>query len=123
MHKMRAKGFPNIFIKWIEACIQEIPFSIIINDGFFPSSDGIRQGYPLSSYFTCIAMDDLSYLLDNQFSNSSFVPIISDSCRISHLLYIDDLITFDKTLPDNLSILKDIFFLFSKHVHILAEIK
>lgn len=49
IHRLLNKGFPKKFTNWVEACIMDAPFSIVLNgsiQGFFPSTNGLRQGCP-----------------------------------------------------------------------------
>ncbi|XP_023644456.1 uncharacterized protein LOC111832379 [Capsella rubella] len=49
----QALGFPDLFIKWIYACISTASFSVVVNgelEGFFASNRGVRQGCSLSPY-------------------------------------------------------------------------
>ncbi|KAI0519609.1 hypothetical protein KFK09_007060 [Dendrobium nobile] len=94
--RMIQKGFPQPFIKWINACINDVWFSVCIDGalhGFFPSSTGLRQGCPLSPYLFCIIMDAFSCLLDN---DAIFEAPMVEGFRLSHLMYADDLLIFGK---------------------------
>lgn len=90
-------GFPDIFIDWIKASILDIPFSIICNGstiGCFHSTNGLRQGCPLSPFLFTIFMDVLSELLDNEIVENKFTPLRIGSSFISHLLFADDILIF-----------------------------
>lgn len=44
LNRMRQKGFPEEFIRWIKSCISNVHFYICLNDtseGFFNSSSGL----------------------------------------------------------------------------------
>ncbi|PKU84396.1 Putative ribonuclease H protein [Dendrobium catenatum] len=101
---LEAKGFPNMFINWIKACTSNIHFSIFINgvlEGYFNSTSGIRQGYPLSPYLFSIIMDVLSSILDHAVSNNTFQPIKAGNCFVSHLMFADDLLVFGSATTRN----------------------
>lgn len=95
LRRLTQLGFPKILVEWIDGCVSDVPFSIILNgklEGFFNSSNGLRQGCPLSPYLFTIVMDIFSCLLDEKVVDHSFKPIASGNCRISHLLYVDDIL-------------------------------
>ncbi|PKU63676.1 Putative ribonuclease H protein [Dendrobium catenatum] len=113
LHRMKLIGFPDIFIKWIKGCIEDVFFSICINgslEGFFPSTSGLRQGCPLSPLLFCIAMDALSTSL----APSRFMGISCNGLVINHLMYADDLLVFGKADEDNVRSLKEILHLFGQ---------
>lgn len=60
-------GFPEVFTRWIYACISTASFSVVVNgelEGFFESRRGIRLGCSLSPYLFVMVQNVLSRLLD-----------------------------------------------------------
>ncbi|KAI0511714.1 hypothetical protein KFK09_012346 [Dendrobium nobile] len=113
LHRLRMKGFPEPFIKWIKGCISDVYFSVCINgslEGFFKSSSGLRQGCPLSPLLFCIAMDGLSCCLQPNL----FKGISCNGMTVNHLLYADDLLVFGKAEEDNVLILLNALNCFAK---------
>lgn len=93
LHRLLTKGIPERFVKWIEACIMDIPFSIVLNGsirGFFSSSNGLRQGCPLSPFLFTFAMDTLSCLIEKEVNLGSTILFTPETARylISCLLMI-----------------------------------
>ncbi|PKU62559.1 Putative ribonuclease H protein [Dendrobium catenatum] len=110
LDRLRRKGFPDLFIKWIRGCISDVYFSICINgslEGFFKSSSCLRQGCPLSPLLFCIAMDGLSHCLNNN-PIASFAGFKHKNLCLSHLMYADDLLVFGEASLSNIACLKDI---------------
>ncbi|KAI0488233.1 hypothetical protein KFK09_028060 [Dendrobium nobile] len=104
-----------MFIAWIKACTSDVYFSVCINgslEGFFNSTNGLRQGCPLSPYLFSIVMDGLSNLIEEAISNHSFNAISHGNSVISHLMYADDLLLFGKAITSNAHSLKTIFEVF-----------
>ena len=97
-------------MKW---CISTASFSVLINGspaGFFPSSRGLRQGDPLSSYLFVIGMEALNCLINraaegNYLSGSRVANGREEDLSISHLLYADDTFLFCEADIDQLKFL------------------
>ena len=85
--------------KWIRACISGAWFSVIINgtaSSFFSSTQGIRQGDPLSPALFIIMAKAFSrtirhYHLLGKWKGAS---IIGTSISITHSLFADDTLLF-----------------------------
>lgn len=79
--------------------IDNVWYSVIINstrNGFFTSTQGLKQGDPLSPSLFIIGVEVLSRLLNNLLNCEHFLPF-SMSHRgpiINHLSYADDLVIF-----------------------------
>lgn len=78
----------------------------------FPSSNGVRQGDPISSYLFVIAMQVLSSLLKKAKSQREIDPLSCGSLSVSHIIFADDLMIFlraDKKNARRLKLLLDEF--------------
>ena len=96
MHHM---GFPPIWIDWIKTSLETAKFSILLNgcpEGFFSSTNGVRQGDPLSPYLFTIVMEGLSCLLDKAVSCGLLKVPTAGNISISHIIFADDLLIFLK---------------------------
>uniref|UniRef100_A0A1D1ZAL7 LINE-1 reverse transcriptase n=1 Tax=Anthurium amnicola TaxID=1678845 RepID=A0A1D1ZAL7_9ARAE len=105
---LQKMGFPMTFIHWIRSCLEAAKFSILFNGsplGFFGSSNGIRQGDPLSPYLFVIAMEGFSALMQDKWSKGIIHVPSSNGVSISHILFADDLIIFMK---DHLGTVREI---------------
>lgn len=63
---MEAMGFPDMFVRWVRACVTTPMFSVMLNGGlvgYFPGSRGLRQGDPISPYLFLLVMEVFSSLL------------------------------------------------------------
>ncbi|XP_020699578.1 uncharacterized protein LOC110111873 [Dendrobium catenatum] len=112
--RLRQKGFPELFIKWVKGCISNVFFSICINEalnGFFGSSFGLRHGCPLSPLLFCIFMDGFSCTLEN--GNTQFIGPQMKNLSITHLLYADDVLVFGKASSFNAHTLAKAISIFS----------
>lgn len=97
---LRALNIPEQFINWISQCITTLTFSISVNGtlgGFFKSTNGIRQGVPLSSYLFVLTMKVLSQLILSRYESGyiSYHPGTSE-LKLSHLIFGDEvMVLFD----------------------------
>lgn len=94
-------GFDMKFLDMVQECISRVKFSILLNGasfGFFNAKQGIRQGDSLSLTLFTIFSDLLSRLLDKAVNDNriSSIKVARTSPRISHLMYVDDLVIYCK---------------------------
>ncbi|KAL2248255.1 UNVERIFIED_CONTAM: hypothetical protein Sindi_2677800 [Sesamum indicum] len=93
-------GFPTRFIVLIKHVIEHCWFTILVNgepSGFFKSSQGLRQGDPISPALFILAAEVLSRGLNHLFSqNPDMFYQTSCKTRVSHLAYADDIIIFTR---------------------------
>lgn len=97
---------PDLFINWISQCISTASFSVSINGasgGFFNSTKGIRQRYPMSPYLFVLAMEGLTRLLQSRYASGSigYHPMTSE-LKITHLMFADDVMIFFDWRSDSL---------------------
>ncbi|TYK04226.1 LINE-1 retrotransposable element ORF2 protein [Cucumis melo var. makuwa] len=92
------KNFPIKWRKWINACISNIQYFILINGtpkGRIKAERGIRQSDPISPLIFVLAMDYLSRLLSHLEARRAIKRVsLSNNYNISHLLFADDVLIF-----------------------------
>ena len=102
---LRALGFPEKYIHWIELCITSPSFSVQVNGdlaGYFQSSRGLRQGCSLSPYLFVLCMNVLSLKLDKAMVERKFK--VHPGCQklsLTHLCFADDLMVFVEGSKDS----------------------
>lgn len=86
------------FIRWVMSCITTVSFVVLINGSaslFFHSGRGLRQGCPLSPLLFLLVAEGLNRALGEAKHQGTFYGIqISPNLRISHLLFVDDVLIF-----------------------------
>ena len=92
-------GFSKNWCKWIKACISGAWFSVLLNGkpaGFFSSTQGIRQGDPLSPVLFIIMAEAFSRTISHQhkLSNWHGALISGTNIAITHSLFVDDTLLF-----------------------------
>ena len=116
MYMLQRCGFSEQWSKWILFCISKVKFFFPINGSpkdFFGSSRGLCQGDPLSPLLFVIVMEVLSRLLDGvvlvgHISRFTIGPRYHIPLMVSHLLFADDTLIFNDTLPSQIGKLRDI---------------
>ena len=102
LYVLRRCGFGEKWCSWIAHCIWSIQFSILINGlpaGFFGSSQGVRQGDPLSPFLFIIVMEAFSRMISASIHHGSLTGFSvgsrpSETFNISHLLFADYTLVF-----------------------------
>ena len=98
MHMLEQFGFPKIWRIWKFYSISTIKFSVLINGapcGFFENCRGLRQGDPLTSLLSVVAMEAVSKMMDKavmegRLPRFSVSTSTSDHLQITQLLFADD---------------------------------
>ncbi|KAF7811880.1 reverse transcriptase [Senna tora] len=93
-------GMPLDSLKLIHSCLSTVKHQILINgelSGNICPSHGIHQGDPLSPYLFIIAMEMLTKCIDLEVSKGKWKAPLVKGIKISHLLYVDDVLLFVKT--------------------------
>lgn len=95
---LEAQQFPPMFINWISECISSPRFSVAINGelvGFFEGKKGLRQGDYIFPYLFIMLIEVLSRLLDKAESDGTYrLHPLCSSLKLTHLLFVDDLLVF-----------------------------
>ncbi|KAL0322018.1 UNVERIFIED_CONTAM: Retrovirus-related Pol polyprotein from type-2 retrotransposable element R2DM [Sesamum calycinum] len=93
-------GFPPLFISWIMECVSTTSFSVALNGslhGLFPGKKGLRQGDPMSPALFLLCMEYFSRLIKRNTTNSDFnFHPKCEKLKITHLLFVDDLMLFSR---------------------------
>jgi hypothetical protein len=110
-------GFEIDFIRWVMCCIYSASFVVLINGSaspFFRAERGLHQGCPLSPLLFLLVAEGLSRALESTKSNREFEGIaIYPTLRVTHLLFVDDVIIFCNGSRRDAGKLHDILDLFS----------
>ncbi|KAG7530872.1 Reverse transcriptase zinc-binding domain [Arabidopsis thaliana x Arabidopsis arenosa] len=94
----RLKAVLPSIIGHSQSAFMPASFSIVVNGqsgGYFRSTQGLRQGDPMSPYLFVLAMEVFSGLLQSRYSSGyiSYHPRTSE-LEISHLMFADDVMIF-----------------------------
>ena len=97
--------------KWVERTREcmNTSYSLLINwecTEPFHSSNGVRQGHPLSPYLFIITMQVLTMLLHKAEARKDLDPLTCSSLSVSHVIFADDLMIFVKADKKNARHLK-----------------
>ena len=91
-------GFHIEFINWVMVCLTSVSFAILINGvatSFFQSQRGLRQGCPLSPLLFLLAVEGLSQLINDAQRKGTIQGLeVETNLKITHLLFMDDILLF-----------------------------
>lgn len=98
INTLKALGFPDKYIHWINLFISTASFSVQVNGelaGYFHNTKGLRQGCSLSPYLFVICMNVLSKLIDEAAVQRKvgYHPRCKN-IGLTHLCFADDLMIF-----------------------------
>jgi hypothetical protein len=74
---LRAKGFPDRWIKWVQDLFCSTTSSVLLNGTAgkdFPCKRGVRQGDPLSPLLFAIAADLLQSVINYEYTQGTLIP-------------------------------------------------
>lgn len=85
-------------VEWIMVCMSSICYDVLINgfpSSFYRADRGLRQGFSLSPLLFILFMDELSLKIKDAQSRDLFGGLfISPLVVITHLFFVDDILTF-----------------------------
>lgn len=103
-------GFNNEWTDLIWRNISNVWYSIIINGtrhGFFTSTQGLKQGDPISPSLFIIFAEVLSRALNSLVYHDNFIPFSmhKNGPQITHLAYADDIVIFSSGISKSVKLI------------------
>ncbi len=88
-------GFCREWISWIDSCISNIRFPVLVNgspQGLFESIKGFRQGDPIFPFLFIILAEVLGRLITKSRSDGKWkgIKIVNGLDTLNHLYFADD---------------------------------
>jgi hypothetical protein len=115
LYMLRWCGFGDKWCSWIAHCISSVRFSVLVNGspyGFFSSSQGLRQGDPLSPLLFVFVMEALCRMISAAVSGGLLEGFKVGNAAFLHLLFADDTLIFCSAHSSQLRHLRGLFLLF-----------
>jgi hypothetical protein len=101
---------------WIMGCVNSANFSVLINgspSSFFKSTRGLRQGCPLSPLLFLLIVEGLSRIILKLVVEGKIEGVlVAKGIRITHLLFVDDVLLFGNGTLTEWKVLKEALDLF-----------
>jgi hypothetical protein len=83
---------------WIMGCVTSTNYVVLVNGkptNFFKSARGLRQGCPLSPILFLLIVEGLSRAILEQVGENKIKGIpVARGVKITHLMFVDDIILF-----------------------------
>jgi hypothetical protein len=110
---LRAKGFLDRWIKWVQDLFCSATSSVLLNQTVgndFPCKRGVRQGDPLSPLLFAIAANLLESVINHEYAQGTLIPPFpqNPSTPFTIVQYANDTILVMKACESQLLIFKDI---------------
>jgi hypothetical protein len=101
---------------WVMSCVELANFSILINGGasnLFKASRCRRKGYSLSPFLFTLIAEALSLLVKNQVFDNKLKGIkVTRNIILTHLLFVDNVLLFDRGMMKEWEVYKGIITLY-----------
>jgi hypothetical protein len=101
---------------WILGCVTSANFVVLINGrptSFFKSTRGLRQGCPLSPLLFLLVVEGLSRAIQEQVRDKKLEGVyVERGLRITHLMFVDDVILFGSGNITEWEVFKEVLDLF-----------
>jgi len=115
LYMLRRCGFGGKWCSWIARYISSAKFSVLVNgslNGFFSSSQGLRQWDLLSHFLFVFVMEALSRMNTAAFGGGLLEGFRVGNASFLHILFADDTLIFCDARSSQLQYLGSLFLLF-----------